>query len=101
MKRPDLNIVLGTLFGTFVAATVAVGLAGWHWVWFGIAIGVAGGWLISREKKWAIRENYGKTLKSPEGAAQFSPGRKPLVRDENYQSPEEATETGTTETERQ
>jgi hypothetical protein len=44
MKRPDLNIALGTLFGAGVAGGVAVALAG-----------IVGGWLIATLKRWQYR----------------------------------------------
>ena len=59
MKRPDLNIALGTLFGAGVGGAVAGGLAGRPWLWFGIAIGTAGGWLIAKRERWVIRRNRG------------------------------------------
>ena len=50
-----MNVVLGTIFGATVAGVVAVALAGRPWLWFGIAIGAAGGWGISRWEHFYFR----------------------------------------------
>ena len=60
MKRADLNITLGTLFGAGVAGTIAVVLGGRPWLWFGIAVGAVGGWLIAKKERWVIRGRNGR-----------------------------------------
>ena len=52
MKRPSMNIVLGTIFGIAVAGASAVALAGRAWLWFGVAVGAAGGFLIAKKQQW-------------------------------------------------
>ena len=52
MKRPSMNVALGTIFGAAVGGVVAVGLADRSWLWIGIAVGAAGGWLISKWERF-------------------------------------------------
>ncbi|PYV45003.1 MAG: hypothetical protein DMG94_12725 [Acidobacteria bacterium] len=65
MKRPDLNIALGTLFGAGVAGGVAVALAGRSWLPFGILVGIIGGWLIATLKRWQYRGRTKRLDDSP------------------------------------
>jgi outer membrane lipoprotein SlyB len=64
VKRPDLNIALGTLFGAGVGGVIGGVLGGRPWLWFGTAIGTVGGWLIANKERWVIRERNRTTYKS-------------------------------------
>src|SRR5579864_148080 len=66
MKRLSMNIALGTIFGAAVAGVIAVALAGRSWLWFGIAVGTAGGWAISKWKHFyfAFQERRARNANS-------------------------------------
>jgi len=78
MKRPNLNIALGTLFGAGIAGAAAVALAGWSWLWFGLAIGTAGGWAISKchYHFWYLRKRRQRTasFEQPRRGGMGEPG---------------------------
>ena len=66
MKRPAMNIALGTIFGAAVAGIIAVALAGRSWLWFGIAIGAGGGWVIAKWEHfyWAYQRRRVRSASS-------------------------------------
>jgi hypothetical protein len=55
-----MQIAPGTLVGAGVAGAVAVELAGRSWLWFGVAIGTVGGWLIAKSEHCILRDPSGK-----------------------------------------